>query len=106
MGGGYIIKGVVVSCSQHGGNSAHILLLPLSSSPSPSSYDPRMFVSSRLQMVAEVHKAPLRRVDNVITRLNDATRLLRMHAVVLNAVKQVGRPVLGVAKQQSGGVGS
>ena len=42
---------------------------------------------SRVEIVSEVFKAPLRRVDNAITRLHDATRLLRMHAVVLGAVK-------------------
>jgi hypothetical protein len=35
-----------------------------------------------------VHRAPLRRVDNLITRLYDSARLLRMHATVLAAVKR------------------
>jgi hypothetical protein len=36
----------------------------------------------------EVKAAPLRRVDNLVTRLYDSARLLKMHAVVLNAVKK------------------
>lgn len=41
-----------------------------------------------LQIISEVHKAPLRRVDNLITRVYDSARLLRMHASVLSAVKK------------------
>lgn len=43
---------------------------------------------TRPQIVSEVHKAPLRRVDNLITRVYDSARLLRMHAAVLAAVKK------------------
>lgn len=42
----------------------------------------------RLQIVAEVRRAPMRRVDNMITRLYDSARLLRMHAVVMNTIKK------------------
>lgn len=44
--------------------------------------------ATRAEIVAEVQRAPLRRVDNMITRLYDSTRLLRMHAAVAAAVKR------------------
>jgi len=37
---------------------------------------------TRDQVVAEVRKAPKRRVDNMITRLVDSVNLLQMHATV------------------------
>jgi len=43
---------------------------------------------TRDEIVAEVHRAPARRVDNVTTHLHDSALLLRMHAVVLNAVRR------------------
>ena len=44
--------------------------------------------ATRAEIVAEVAKAPLRRVDNMITRLYDSARLLRMHAAVMSAAKK------------------
>lgn len=44
--------------------------------------------SAREEILGEVRRAPLRRVDNLVTRLYDSARLLRMHAVVLQAVKK------------------
>lgn len=43
---------------------------------------------TRDEIVAEVHRAPARRVDNVTTHLHDSALLLRMHATVLNAVRR------------------
>jgi len=40
-----------------------------------------------LQIIREVKRAPLRRVDNVITRLYNSARLLSMHATVLEAAR-------------------
>ena len=37
---------------------------------------------TREEVVAEVLKAPKRRIDNAITRLGDATALLQMHCKV------------------------
>lgn len=44
--------------------------------------------ATRDEIVGEVLRAPLRRVDNMITRLYDSARLLRMHAAVATAVKK------------------
>ena len=43
---------------------------------------------TRDEIVAEVHRAPARRIDNVTTHLHDSALLLRMHATVLNAVRK------------------
>lgn len=43
--------------------------------------------STRTDVVNEVLRAPERRVDNVITRLYDSTRLLQMHALVMETVR-------------------
>lgn len=43
---------------------------------------------AREEVMHEVHKAPLRRIDNMISRLYDNTRLLKMHCQVLEAVRQ------------------
>ena len=40
------------------------------------------------QVLEEVRHAPRRRLDNIITRLYDSTRLLAMHATVLEAVRK------------------
>lgn len=45
--------------------------------------------ATRNEIVAEVYRAPVRRADNLITRLHDNATLLRMHATVLSAVKKV-----------------
>ena len=44
--------------------------------------------AARAEIMAEVRRAPLRRVDNMVTRLYDSARLLRMYAVVLQAVRK------------------
>jgi hypothetical protein len=43
---------------------------------------------TREEVVAEVLKAPKRRIDNAITRLGDSTALLQMHAKVVNYLRQ------------------
>ena len=43
---------------------------------------------TRLDVIAEVHKAPERRVDNTITHLYDSARLLRTHVLVAEAVRK------------------
>lgn len=43
--------------------------------------------STRAEIVREVQRAPFRRVDNVITRLYNSSRLLDMHARVLEAAR-------------------
>ena len=43
---------------------------------------------TRNEIIAEVHRAPSRRIDNVTTHLHDSALLLRMHAIVLNAVQK------------------
>ena len=42
---------------------------------------------ARHDLIAEVHKAPERRVDNLITDLYDSARLLRLHLVVGEAAR-------------------
>ena len=50
---------------------------------------------TRKKVVAEVHKAPKRRVDNMITRLSDSVHLLHMHATILElAQKEYSRMLL------------
>ena len=44
-------------------------------------------VTARSELIDEVYKAPFRRVDNIITRLYDSTRLLQMHATVGEAAR-------------------
>jgi hypothetical protein len=43
--------------------------------------------SAREEVVAEVRKAPARRMDNLITQLSDAVRQLHMHAVILQDIR-------------------
>ena len=43
---------------------------------------------TRHDVVAEVMKAPKRRIDNMVTHLHDATHLLWMHATLLDDVKR------------------
>lgn len=45
---------------------------------------------TRNEIVAEVMRAPARRVDNVTTLLDDSARILRMHAKVLNVSAWLG----------------
>lgn len=42
---------------------------------------------TRSEIVAEIMKAPMRRVDNLATRLYDSARLLHMHAQLINSVR-------------------
>lgn len=44
--------------------------------------------AARTEIVAEVRRAPLRRVDNMVSRLYDSARLLRTYSVVLQAVRK------------------
>jgi hypothetical protein len=44
--------------------------------------------TARDEVVAEVRKAPERRMDNVLTHLHDSISQLLMHATILNDVKQ------------------
>jgi hypothetical protein len=44
--------------------------------------------TAREDVVAEVRKAPARRMDNVITHLHDAVSQLHMHATILQDVRQ------------------
>lgn len=44
--------------------------------------------SARNEVVAEVRKAPQRRLDNVITQLQDAVRQLYMHAQIVQDIRQ------------------
>ena len=44
--------------------------------------------SARDEVVAEVRRAPERRMDNVITGLQDAVCQLKMHAVILQDIRQ------------------
>jgi hypothetical protein len=41
-----------------------------------------------LQIISEVKNAPLRRMDNMLTRLYDSARLLHMHAAVMEAIRK------------------
>ena len=43
---------------------------------------------TRMDVVAEVMKAPKRRIDNMITHLHDSVQLLWMHATLLEDVRQ------------------
>ena len=44
--------------------------------------------STREEVVQEVRRAPERRVDNIVTRLNDSARLLQMHAIIHQMVRK------------------
>lgn len=43
--------------------------------------------ATRADVVAEVFKAPKRRIDNVITRLTDSVHLLQVHATILESLR-------------------
>lgn len=66
--------------------------------------------ANRREIVASVRRAPSRRVDNLITRLYDHARLLRVHATVLEAIrKDLGgrqRKWLGTAAAVTGLLGA
>ena len=75
----------------------YTMMVPPEASPAASAAQPATsFLAEALpelertrdEIVAEVHRAPARRVDNVTTHLHDSALLLRMHAVVLNAVRR------------------
>eukprot|EP01138_Halocafeteria_seosinensis_P015039 gb/GECG01015351.1/.p1 GENE.gb/GECG01015351.1/~~gb/GECG01015351.1/.p1 ORF type:complete len:561 (+),score=54.51 gb/GECG01015351.1/:1-1683(+) len=50
--------------------------------------------AARKEIVREVSRAPMRRADNVITRLYDSVRSLKMHVVMVNAIRQEYRSTL------------
>ena len=56
------------------------------------------------QPVTEVRKAPLRRVDNLITTLYDDTRMLRTHIVVAEAVRAAHSSAVWKARLSTAGV--
>ena len=56
------------------------------------------------QVVAEVHKAPKRRIDNMITRLADSVHLLQMHAIVLEAARNEYSRILLQGRALTGSV--
>lgn len=49
------------------------------------------FDRAREEVIQEIHHAPRRRVDNILTRLYDQARRLRTHARVLNAARSTFR---------------
>lgn len=50
--------------------------------------------SNRVAVIREVRRAPARRADNLVSRLYDSARLLRMHATMLRAVRAQVRSTL------------
>eukprot|EP00588_Corethron_pennatum_P007047 CAMPEP_0194291958 /NCGR_PEP_ID=MMETSP0169-20130528/44558_1 /TAXON_ID=218684 /ORGANISM="Corethron pennatum, Strain L29A3" /LENGTH=575 /DNA_ID=CAMNT_0039039989 /DNA_START=28 /DNA_END=1755 /DNA_ORIENTATION=- len=44
---------------------------------------------AREEVIAEVMKAPKRRIDNAITRLSDSINLLRMHSVLMKDIQAI-----------------
>jgi len=59
---------------------------------------------TRDEVVAEVRKAPKRRVDNMITRLVDSVNLLQMHATVLEQARAEYSSQLWRGRAQTSGV--
>jgi hypothetical protein len=58
----------------------------------------------REEVMTEVRKAPLRRVDNLITTLYDDTRMLRTHVVVAEAVRAAHSSTVWKARLSTAGV--
>lgn len=50
--------------------------------------------AARKEIVREVSRAPMRRADNVITRLYDSVRLLKMHCMMIDAIRREYRKSL------------
>ena len=49
---------------------------------------------AREEVVAEVMKAPGRRVDNMITRLYDSARLTKMHTLTIGEIRRKYRSMM------------
>lgn len=58
---------------------------------------------TRDDVVAEVHKAPKRRIDNLITRLADSVHLLHMHATICEAARKEHSAHLWNGRMMMGG---
>ena len=58
----------------------------------------------REEVVAEVKRAPQRKVDNVITTLYDSARILRTHVVVADAARAAHRNTVWKVRLTSGGI--
>ena len=61
--------------------------------------------TARDEVVAEVRKAPERRMDNVITHLHDSISQLTMHATILKDIRQRWSRIYWQSKWQELGVG-
>ena len=57
---------------------------------------------TRDDVVAEVMKAPKRRIDNVITHLNDSVHLLLMHALVVEETRKKHAKMVWEQRLQTG----
>jgi hypothetical protein len=62
--------------------------------PPPSSVAPQLWAASladldaaREEVEEQVRRAPERRIDNMITQLDDSVRLLTMHSVMMDVVR-------------------
>jgi len=60
---------------------------------------------TRDEVVNEVMKAPLRRIDNVITGLGDSVHLLMMHATIMNHTRKLYSKALWNGRLQVSGTG-
>ncbi|GKY93551.1 hypothetical protein MPSEU_000322500 [Mayamaea pseudoterrestris] len=60
--------------------------------------------TARDEVVAEVRKAPSRRMDNVLTHLHDSVLQLRMHATILKDIRQRWSKLYWQSKWQELGV--
>ncbi len=58
---------------------------------------------TRNDVVAEVMKAPKRRIDNVITHLNDSVHLLLMHAKIVQETNRLYSARVWECRMQEGG---
>jgi len=71
----------------------YTMCLPVEDNQKPQSRGDGMWLAredleaARSDVISEVKKAPLRRNQNMITRVYDSARLLRMHLVVQDAVR-------------------
>jgi hypothetical protein len=66
----------------------HINIIYLEGHDTPENHLPlKDFDKARSEVIAKVHNAPARRVDNIVTRLYDYARALRVHARVIEAVR-------------------
>ena len=56
--------------------------------PAPPTLPMEDFEAARERLVAEIHRAPVRRVDNMLTQLQTFAERLRLHARVIDAAAQ------------------